>query len=167
MKNYLLPLLLFCTLNTFAQKEKKLVDKAEDKIEANDTEGAIKLLDKAIEANDQYVRAYNLRAEIYGKKLMHDKAIQDYSASLNIDNNQEEIHFKRGREYMKLHDMDNAIKDFSKVIDINPKRKKAYVNRGECYSKKGMKSAACDDWTKAAEMGDKNAKALLSIKCKE
>ncbi len=167
MKKLLILPLVIMTCISFAQKEKKYYDKAMAKAEASDYDGAIKLLDKAIETNSDYTEGYNARGEMYGHKHEHQKAIDNYSSSLKIDANQKEILFKRAQEKMKLHQLNAAIPDLSKVIELDNKHAKAYLNRGECYSKTKQVDKACEDWNKAAELGNRNAKALVGMKCKK
>lgn len=136
------------------------------KAESKDYTGAIKILDKAIEANNEFIDGYNARGEMYSHLHQHNEAIENYTASLKLKADQKDILFNRGKEYMKLHKLERAIPDFTKVIGLDTKHAKAYLNRGECYSKTDKPVKACEDWKKAEELGNRNAKALVGMKCK-
>ncbi|MBA2651251.1 MAG: tetratricopeptide repeat protein [Tatlockia sp.] len=52
---------------------------------------------------------------------MINGAISDYTRVLELDSNNAEVYFFRGRSHKELKNNEEAILDFTKSIEINPK----------------------------------------------
>src|SRR4030067_699181 len=84
----------------------------------------------------------------------HDKAIEDYSKSIDMNPNNAEAYGNRGLIYYKKGQYDRAIEDFNKAIAINPNDADAYRNRGRAYYDKGFMEKAMADFQKACDLGE-------------
>jgi clan AA aspartic protease (TIGR02281 family) len=70
------------------------------------------------------------RAELYGEMGMHDKAIVDFTASIELDSSSALDFGNRGDEYRLTGNYAAAIKDFDKAIEMDPEEPWYYYRRG-------------------------------------
>ena len=64
----------------------------------------------------------------------YDKAIDDYTKTIELNPDDDEIYFQRGVAYSNLEQYDKAIDDFTKTIELNPDSAGTYNNRSNAYS---------------------------------
>lgn len=81
--------------------------------------------------------AYLNRGLEYFDKGYYDQAINDYSASIDLDRGNADVYNNRGTAYQAKHDLDRAINDFDMAISLNPRHALAYNNRGIAQAAKG------------------------------
>lgn len=78
--------------------------------------------------NPNYEEAYYSRGIVFYGKRQFDKAIKDYSMSIDLNHNADifdkiyktNAYFNRGNAYFMKGQYDNAIADYSRAIAINP-----------------------------------------------
>lgn len=123
--------------NTFFQQGKKKYDQGKLK-------EAIANFNKAINLDSNFVQAYVYRGLTYKKQRILDKAIDDYTQSINLSANnpqaQASILYNRGLAYSDLGKIKNSVDDFTQVINITKDKDlkaDAYYQRGFIYSEKG------------------------------
>jgi tetratricopeptide (TPR) repeat protein len=136
--------------------------RAYEKAENKDYRGAIADLNKAIEIDPNYAKAYGLRGNL--KKRLEDYrgAIADVNKAIEIDPNDEWLFANRGLVKANLGDLRGAIADVNKAIEIDPNYAKAYAARGSL--KKDLKDyrGAIADYTKAIEIDPNFAQAYAA-----
>lgn len=96
--------------------------------------------------------AYNNRGNGYSGIGEYERAIQDYSESINIDPHDAKPFNNRGVAYQKRGEYDRAIEDFDAAIAIDPSYANAFANRGETYQKKGEFALALKDFDDAIRL---------------
>ena len=96
--------------------------------------------------------AHNNRGIIYNKKGEIDRAIKDYSKSIELKPDFDHVYFNRGNAYHSKKDYDPAIADFTRAVEINPDLAEAYTNRGLVYADKKDYDLAIADHSKAIEL---------------
>jgi tetratricopeptide (TPR) repeat protein len=57
---------------------------------------ALKLIDKAIELNPEYAKAYNYRGNVYSDIKNYDKAFEDYDKAIELNPKVEYSYYNRG-----------------------------------------------------------------------
>ena len=62
-------------------------------------------------------------------KKNFDEAVTYYNEALDLEPNNSDLYYYRGRAYFFNHSFDNALIDFNKVIEIEPFYKDAYSHR--------------------------------------
>jgi tetratricopeptide (TPR) repeat protein len=128
-----------------------------------DYDEAIRLLDKAIasgELSQENVGdTYINRGHAWYAKGDYDKAIADFTKSIEVYPGNAEAYYNRGFAWDDKGDYDRAIADYTKAIEIEPKYASAYYNRGIAWDGKGDSDKAIADYTKAIEINPKHAKA--------
>jgi serine/threonine protein kinase/Tfp pilus assembly protein PilF len=93
----------------------------------------------------------NFLATLYDASGEQRKAIQIYSALLNI-NERACIYNNRGTAYLAIDELDKALSDFNKAISLNRRLAVAFIGRGITYRRKGNLEQAIEDFDKAAEL---------------
>jgi len=89
----------------------------------------------------------------------HDKAIEDYSKSIDMNPNNAEAYGNRGLAYYNKGQYDRAIEDYNKAIALNPNLAWNYNNRGLIYGIKGQYDRAIEDFNKAIAINPNDADA--------
>ena len=110
---------------------------------------------KAIGIYPENALAYANRGLAYEAKDDIDRAIADYSKTIELDEAKrvryhdsysksielypefDKAYNNRGAAYLAKGDFDRAITDYNKVIEINPGYAVAYANRGVAHQAKG------------------------------
>src|SRR5262249_29456500 len=111
---------------------------------------------RAVPACEEAVATYpespRLRFQLgraYSAKGDRDRAIADYSKTIELRPTHALAYTNRGAAYEAMGNHDRAIADYSKAIDIDPMFAIAYHNRGVAYKAKGDYDHAIADYSKA------------------
>jgi Flp pilus assembly protein TadD len=110
-------------------------------------------------ASDRAIAYYNRGNAFFGKGDMA-RAIDDYSASIDLNPEFADAHFNRGNGYFNSGDLDRAIADYDTVIALSPGYLNAYVNRGNAHRQKGEFDLAFADYAAALKLDPNNRLAL-------
>jgi tetratricopeptide (TPR) repeat protein len=130
---------------------------------AGDLKEAVRLYSKAIENDEKFVMAYQMRAAAWQRLRQFSRAIDDYSMVINIG----EPSFKavgylnRGIVKNMAGHYSEAIPDFSLAISIDRYMGPAYFHRGIARSKTGDQAGNLEDFMQAARLGDLDAEHWL------
>ena len=83
---------------------------------------AIDSLNKAIIIGSSDIVLYNTRGMIYESAGKYDRAIEDYSKAIALDQKRDGVYyFNRGNVFVKLGSRDNAMSDFQKACEMGYK----------------------------------------------
>lgn len=152
---------LFLLIGTvgLAQSAKDLTQKGMDFYEKREYMEALINLNKAIETDPQYARAYYVRANI--KDAFDDRhgAMKDYNLALEKNPKFADAFFARGNVKMKLQDYYGAIDDYSAAIAINENYIEAYFSRGKAKQYLEAYEDAINDCSKIIQLHPKNVDA--------
>jgi tetratricopeptide (TPR) repeat protein len=120
------------------------------------------LFSAALQANPDRNIAFFIhfhRAWAYGDKGQLDKALNDWTAAIQLNPKSATANYNRGRDYGFTRDRDKAIRDYTTTIQLDPKYLRAYVNRANEYSQKREYKLAFRDATMAIQLNPKHANA--------
>lgn len=95
---------------------------------------------------------YKTMGRIYRREGRYDKAVEAYTAAIDLSPEDSINYYIRGDVYFDLKEYDRAVEDYSKFIELNPENDDAYNSRGYCYRKLGNHDKAIKDYTKAIEL---------------
>ena len=149
-----------------AKEYKYFFNRAQDKFEVANYEGAILDYNKALELSPTEIcLVYSMRGN--AKRNLGDfyGAISDQNIALDFDPLYADGFFNRSSAKFKMGDFTGAIDDYSQVIKINPKDSDAFFNRANIKKEIGDMKGACEDWRKAVDLGDEEAAKLLQESC--
>jgi tetratricopeptide (TPR) repeat protein len=102
-------------------------------------------------ASDKAMGYYN-RGNEYLRRRNGEKAISDYSRSVELNPKYYQAFYNRGLTAYLMGNNADAIDDFSKSTSLYPDFADAYLNRGAAYRNMGMKNEALMDYSKALEL---------------
>ncbi len=112
-------------------KRSETAQKADDLMRRGDWQGAIGVLDRAVEQKKDLFEAYRMRANFRAMRGDIDGAITDLTGALEIKPNAAELYHQRARFRMFRRDTQGALKDFDLAIANNLKTEKVYAGRGD------------------------------------
>lgn len=126
--------------------------RAINRFEKNDLEGAIADFTKAIElkAQQQEFCFYFRGLALYRRGRL-DEAIADITKAIALKQHPR-FYGDRGNMLAQKGDLEGAIADLNKAIEIEPKFAKAYGDRGIVHLMRGEDNAAESDFTKCFEL---------------
>ncbi|MDQ0396211.1 tetratricopeptide repeat protein [Labrys monachus] len=93
--------------------------------------------------------AYRNRGLAYDGEGDHERAIADYTSSIQLKPDFADAYNSRGYAYSEKGDLDNAIADYTQAIGYKPDLILALDNRGLAYESRGLHDLAIADYTKA------------------
>jgi len=153
-------------LKTKARNYEYFFNRAQDKFELADYEGAVLDYNKALELSPTEIcLVYSMRGNAKRNLGDFDGAISDQNKALDFDPLYADGYFNRGSAKYKMGDFAGAIEDYTQVIKINPKDSDAFFNRANIKKEIGDMRGACEDWKKGAELGDEDAVKLVQEHC--
>ena len=153
-------------LNIKARNYEYFFNRAQDKFELADYEGAVLDYNKALELSPTEIcLVYSMRGNAKRNLSDFDGAISDQNKALDFDPLYADGYFNRGIAKFQKGDSDGAIEDYTQVININPKDSDAFFNRANVKKEIGDLKGACEDWKKAAELGDEGAAKFWEENC--
>ncbi len=154
-------------LNRKGKNYEYFFNRAQDKFEVANYEGAILDYNKALELSPTEIcLVYSMRGNAKCNLGDFEGAISDQNKALDFDPLYADGYFNRSIIKFKMRDFAGAIDDYSKVISINPKDSDAFFNRANVKKEIGDMNGACEDWKKAVDLGDEEAAKLLQENCK-
>lgn len=131
--------------------------------QAGDLKEAVKLYTRALDTDDKFVMAYQMRAAAWQRLRQYSRAIDDYTMVINLG----EPAFKavgylnRGIVKNMAGQFADAILDFNMAISIDRFMGPAYFHRAIARSRTGDLAGNLDDFIQAARYGDMDAERWL------
>lgn len=124
---------------------------------------AIRLYSIAIQSDNRYIMAYQMRAAAWQRLHQFQRAISDYTAIINMGEPyfQAVGYFNRGVVKNMSGRYAEAIPDFTQAISIDRKMAAAFFHRGIARFKTGDGDGTLEDFIQAARLGDPDAVRLL------
>ena len=117
-------------------------------------EESIKAYTRAHDEGYDPVRTYLSRGAAYLRAAEYDKALDDFSAVVALDPNNERGYYYRGITYMNMRDFEHALEDLDHAIALNPERGTAFLARGLTRSELGCEEDALSDFKAAVAYSD-------------
>jgi tetratricopeptide (TPR) repeat protein len=153
-------LFLLLATTSFCQSAKELTQKGMEHYERREYMEALINLNKAIEIDAGYSKAYFVRGNI--KEAFDDRhgAMKDYNMAVEKNPKFADAFFCRGNVKMKLQDYYGAIDDYSSAITLNESYIEAYFNRGKAKQYLQAYEDAINDCSKIIQINPKNFDAF-------
>ena len=99
--------------------------------------------------NVEVADAFNTRGAAHAAKEEWDRALSDYSTSIQLDPTVASTFYNRGVAYLHTEDYDRAIPDFDQALKLDPALVQALDNRGITFRNKGDYGRAIADYDQA------------------
>lgn len=128
----------------------KIITEAIDKEEYL---AAINLLSEDIVKEPKSNIPYYQRGLAYDKLNLFDKAIDDFTMSIKLEDKFSNAFYGRGIVYQKLQDLTNALSDFNAALKLDPHNTRVYCSRGDVLQEMGNWKEAMSDYNSACNIG--------------
>jgi tetratricopeptide (TPR) repeat protein len=112
-------------------KRGETAQKADELMRRGDWQGAIGILDRAVEQKKDLFEAYRMRATFRSMRGDIDGAITDLTNALEIKPDSAELYHQRARFRQFRRDTQGALKDYDLAIASGLKTEKVYAGRGD------------------------------------
>lgn len=106
------------------------------------------------------VLLYNI-AQVYGAIGSIEKAIEYYSAALEMDPAYSEYYNDRGSLYLRLGKLEEAKADYRRAIELSPPYHEVWTNLGQCHRQSGEWLDAVHAFSTAIDLQPANPAALF------
>jgi tetratricopeptide (TPR) repeat protein len=146
-----------------AESANDYYDNALSMHKAGDLKEAVRLYSKAIDSDNRFILAYQMRGAAWQRLKQFQKAIADYSMVISLGEPafQAVGYYNRGIVKNMSGQYGEAIPDFTYAISIDKKMGSAYFHRAIARIKSGDTTGTRDDFIQAAQLGDPDAERWL------
>lgn len=153
LKQINLVIILFVHFWALGQAPKSIFEQAIQKLQANDYQAGIKLLDEVIKQNPKDYPALFNRA--VAKSILHkyEEANTDINLAISLKADSKKAYLNRGIIRKKLTNYAGAESDFDQALKIDPKYGDAFYNKAVLFEFLGKFDEACAEFSKAKEVG--------------
>lgn len=114
-------------------------------------------------AIEDVARIFNSRGMAYQAMNDLDKAIDDFSNALELDDKNAEFSLNRANVFLVRKQYERARDDLGKVIALDPRNRAAYAGRAKVNLETGSPDLAIADYRKLLELEPRNIGALYGI----
>ncbi len=155
----------FDTVNIFTYINRGLahafLGKSEKAIE--DHNFVISILDVSQVPRFCKCQAYNSRGLVYMLQNEYELAIQDFSRSINIDNNYVPSRINRGLTYILQGEFGKAKNDLDFVINLSPNSSRAFATKGLLEIKTDKLEEAINSYKRSIDLDHRNALSFYNL----
>ena len=96
------------------------------------------------------------------KQQEYQNAIGHYTKVIELNPDNVEAHYNRGKAHVNINEFPEAIQDFSEIITLDPGNAEAYYSRGSTYLNIKEPSGSIQDFSKIITLDPGNAEAYYS-----
>lgn len=140
-------------------KSQRFYNRAVERADKGDQQGAITDYTHAIRFNPQDAEAYYKRGNAHYELGNLDSAIEDYNQAIKQNPNYADAYYNRGLAKYEQGALRNALEDFNHVIRLTPNDGEAYYKRGVTYFDLKDYQTAIGDFTEAIRLNPNDADA--------
>lgn len=113
---------------------------------------AITTLDQLILRDPQNQSAYNMRGIAKLELGETNDAIEDFTASVNLDSGNYKAYYNRGNAFYRSGQFVDAVEDYDLALRLEPKESDIYINRGNALVQQEKYNDAIDDYEFALKL---------------
>lgn len=111
-------------------------------LQNNNENSAIQLLNKALDIDYTYQKAYYNLGNIFASKKSYLLAINNFELAIKYDKTYAPAYYNLACCQMKLKNYEQAKKNLLKSLELEPKNKDGYYNLAYCYKQLGKEKTA-------------------------
>jgi tetratricopeptide (TPR) repeat protein len=97
------------------------------------------------------VLLYNI-AQVYTATREDEKAVEYFTAAMEMDPNYSEYHNERGNVYLAMGRYDDALRDYHDAIRLSAPFPEVWTNLGQCYRQMGRLEDAAAAYSRALDL---------------
>jgi tetratricopeptide (TPR) repeat protein len=135
-------------------------DRAYEKAQRKDFDGAKADYTKAIELGVSYSAVYHNRGMANSELKRYNDALIDFNKAIELKSNFANYYVSRGQAKSKLMYKEEAIEDFAKAIELDPLNWAAFYSRGKLKFELELYKESITDFNKSVEIDPSNGLAF-------
>lgn len=108
------------------------------------------------------VLLYNA-GQVYGQTGDHEKAVEYFTAAMEMDPHYSEYYNDRGTILQKLGRFDEAERDYLRAIELSPPYPEVWFNLGQCYTRSGRPAQAEPAYVRALDLDPARPEAWVNL----
>lgn len=112
---------------------------------------------------EDIARVFNSRGLAYQELDEQEKAIDDFSNAMRLDDRNPDFILNRGRLYLRMKQYDRSQEDFSAILALDRRNAAAYAGRGRVLLETGVFDQAATDYEKALSVDPRNLSSLFDL----
>jgi tetratricopeptide (TPR) repeat protein len=130
---------------------------------AGNLKEAVRLYSKAIDNDNRFIMAYQMRAAAWQKLHQFERAISDYTMVIDLGEPlfQAVGYYNRGIVKNMSGRYTESIPDFTMALSLDRRMAAAFFHRGIARIKTGDSTGTLEDFMQAARLGDPDAEQWL------
>jgi tetratricopeptide (TPR) repeat protein len=97
------------------------------------------------------VLLYNI-AQVYAATREHERAVEYFTAAMEMDPNYSEYHNERGNVFLAMDRFEDAIRDYREAIRLSAPYCEVWSNLGQCFRKMGRPQDAVAAYSRALDL---------------
>lgn len=117
-----------------------------------DLDGALAMLQKALQRDPAHVKALGLRGEILVRRRRYDEALEDLTKAIEADPRNADALAARAQVSLFRGNFGKALEDINAALKINPKLAQAHHDRGVIAMKRRDFAAAIENIERAVQI---------------
>jgi tetratricopeptide (TPR) repeat protein len=150
------PTSIFDLIENDKETGRKYFDRAYEKAQRKDFDGAKADYTKAIELGISYSAVYHNRGMANSELERYNDALLDFNKAIELMSNIADYYVSRGQVKSKLMYKEEAIEDFTKAIELDPLNWGAFYSLGRLKFGLNQYIESIKDFNKAIEVNPKN-----------
>ena len=139
------------------------IELAKLKIQQNDAQNALNLVNEVLNKDPDHVEALMLSGGIHQSLKQYEEAKRAYQKIIDIDPQQERIYLLLGGLHMEAGELDQALKVYQQLVAYFPASYAGHFFIGKIYKTKGTIDAAVKEFAQALSMEPKLEEARLEL----
>ncbi|MBS1993002.1 MAG: tetratricopeptide repeat protein [Cyanobacteria bacterium SZAS LIN-3] len=132
-----------------------------------ETDKAMKDLDKCIELNGNRTKANKIKCQIYFERKQLRQALECATEAIKYSPDKiekSESYRVRGKLYLEINEPTKAIIDFNQSIALEPEQSNAFKHRGNAYMSMKLYQKAIDDYTTGLKTDKTDRDIFLTLR---
>jgi len=146
-----------------------LIKKSIEVGRGGDLDGSLKILESALELDEEHAEVISLMAAVHFVKEDYEKSIQLFDKALLAEkakpvlfpNEYSGIYASKGIAYVKLEQYDKAIQNYTESLKLKPINVWTYKRRAEAYVETQQFLKALEDYNHIVKIDEESKKAII------
>lgn len=135
---------------------------AEEAMKRKDMAAALAAADRAVQSDPGYAWAYVERGDLYRRRGVNDRAIDDMQHAVTLDPMNSAGILSLSELYLSAGDSVRAMDEANKGVQLAPRDSVSYAVRAEAYAAQGLMDRALSDAIVAIRLGPDQVTGYLS-----
>jgi cyclophilin family peptidyl-prolyl cis-trans isomerase/tetratricopeptide (TPR) repeat protein len=127
-------------------------ERAQIYLTLGDYEQALKMYEKSLDLDREYVQTYMFLGELYRSQGEQDRAVEILQQAIEANPSAVQAHTRLGQVYIEQKEWEKALETYQQAIEVAPRSVEAYSGMGYVYTQLGNLEAALQAYARATEL---------------